>query len=131
LKHIAGWRAKLLTYAARLTLIKVCLATIPIYLLSFFKFPKWALDLINTQMANCLWNDFEGHRKIHLANSKLVCKRKEYGGLGIPDLANLNLSLLVSWVKRYTQDDGKLWKTLVDAKYGTCNPNIDTSPTYP
>jgi hypothetical protein len=65
-------------------------------LLSFFKFPKWALDLINTQMANCLWNDFEGHQKIHLASWKHVCKKKEFGGLGIPDLANLNMSLLGS-----------------------------------
>ena len=94
LKRIAGWRGKLLSYAARLTLIKACLASIPIYLLSFFKFPKWALDLINTQMANCLWNDFEGHRKLHLANWKLICKKKEFGGLGIPDLANVNLCLL-------------------------------------
>jgi hypothetical protein len=34
------------------------------------------------------------------------------------------LCLLGSWVKRYAQDDGKLWKTLVVAKYDTCNPNI-------
>jgi hypothetical protein len=75
LKRIAGRRGKLLSYAARLTIIKACLANIPIYLLSFFKFPKWALDLINTQVANCLWNDFEGHRKLHLANWKLICKK--------------------------------------------------------
>jgi hypothetical protein len=48
LKRIAGWRGKLLSYAARVTLIRACLASIPIYLLSFFKFPKWALQLINT-----------------------------------------------------------------------------------
>jgi hypothetical protein len=52
LKRIAGWRGKLLSHAARVLLIKTCLASIPIYLLSFFKFPKWALDLINSQMAN-------------------------------------------------------------------------------
>lgn len=58
LNRIAGWRGKLLSYKGRLVLIQACLASIPIYLLSFFKFPKWALDLINTQMAHCLWNDF-------------------------------------------------------------------------
>ena len=76
LKRIAGWRGKLLSYRGRLTLIQACLASIPIYLLSFFKFPKWAVEMINTQMANCLWNDFEGNRKIHLANWKLVCMKK-------------------------------------------------------
>ena len=75
-------------------------------------------------MANCLWNDFEGHRKLHLANWKLVCKKKEFGGLGIPDLANVNLCLLGSWVSRYSRDDGKLWKQMVDSKYNTDRPNI-------
>jgi hypothetical protein len=42
LKRIASWRGKLLSYAARVILIKTCLASIPVYLLSFFKFPKWA-----------------------------------------------------------------------------------------
>jgi hypothetical protein len=31
-KRIAGWRGKLLSYAARVLLIKTCLASIPIYL---------------------------------------------------------------------------------------------------
>lgn len=63
LKGITCWRGKLLSYKCRLVLIHTCLANIPDYLLSFFKFPKWATELIITQMSNCLWNDFEGHRK--------------------------------------------------------------------
>ena len=110
LKRIAGWRGKLLSYAGRLVLIKTFLASIPTYLLSFFKFPKWAIDLINTQMANCLWNDFEGHRKIHLANWQLVCMKKEFGGLGIPNIRDLNTCLLGSWVKRFMQAEDRLWK---------------------
>lgn len=58
LKRIAGWRGKLLSYVGRIVLIKTCLSSIPIYLISFFKFPKWALDSINSHMACCLWNDF-------------------------------------------------------------------------
>jgi hypothetical protein len=101
LKRIAGWRGKLLSYAARVTLIRACLASIPIYLLSFFKFPKWALQLINTQMANCLWNDTNNKRKLHLANCDLVCMPKAQGGLGIPNLRDLNIYLLASWLKRH------------------------------
>jgi hypothetical protein len=127
IKRIAGWRGKLLSYAGRLVLIRACLASIPLYLLFFFKFPKWALELINTQMAHCLWNDFEGHRKLHLANWRLVCMKKEFGGLGIPNLQDINTCLLGSWIKRYNSGEGKLWKTIIDHKYNNSDPNIFTS----
>jgi hypothetical protein len=53
IKRIADWRGKLLTQGRRLVLIKTCLVSIRIYLLSFFKFHKWAIELINSHMANC------------------------------------------------------------------------------
>jgi hypothetical protein len=71
------------------------LASIPVYLLSFFKFPRWVVDSINSHMANCFWDDYEGHKKRHLANWHLICMKKE---LGIPQLKYLNLCLLGSWV---------------------------------
>jgi hypothetical protein len=82
IKRIAGWRGKLLTQAGRLILIKSCLACIPDYLMSFLKFPRWTIDLINTHMANYFWDDYEGRKKLHLANWHLICMRKEHGGLG-------------------------------------------------
>lgn len=108
LKKIAGWRGKLLSLTARAMLIKTCLASIPVYLLSFIKFSKWAINLLNTQMANCLWNVNEDSHKIHLANWELVSMCKEYGGLGIPCLKDLNICLLASWLKRYNSDKDKL-----------------------
>jgi hypothetical protein len=75
-------------------------------------------------MANCLWNDFEGYRKLHLANWQLVCLNKDFGGLGIPNLRDLNLCLLGSWVKRYAHGDNKLWTGIVDRKYNANSPNI-------
>jgi hypothetical protein len=50
IKRIAGWKGKLLSYGARLTLLRACLASIPIYLMSVIKFPKWAIKTINTHM---------------------------------------------------------------------------------
>jgi hypothetical protein len=68
IKRIARWRGKLLTQAGRVVLIKICLTSIPVYLLPYFKFPRWAIDLIDSHVANCLWDDYEGYRKLHLAN---------------------------------------------------------------
>jgi hypothetical protein len=115
---IAGWRGKLLTQAERLVLIKTCIASIPIYLLSFFKFPKCAIDLINSHMTHCFWDSYEGHRKMHLANWHLICMKKKHGGLGVLDIKDLNLCLLGSRVKRYILDENKIWRKVVHNKYG-------------
>jgi hypothetical protein len=68
LRKAAGWREKLLNRVAKLELVRSVLASIPLYLLSVIKFPKWAITLINSQMAHCLWDNYEGHHKYHLAN---------------------------------------------------------------
>jgi hypothetical protein len=124
IKRVAGWRGRLLAYSSRLVLIKTCLASIPVYLLSFLKFPKWAIKLLESQMTHCLWNNTADCHRYHLASWKHVMMLKEYGGLGVPDLRELNLCLLGSWIKRCSVDDGKIWKNLVDFKYNTHSPNI-------
>jgi hypothetical protein len=45
------------------------------------KFPKWAIEAINSQMANFFWNDQENSRKYHLSNWQSLAQ-KEYGGWG-------------------------------------------------
>lgn len=129
LKKIAGWRGRLLSLAARAMLLKTCLASIPVYLLSFIKFPKRAIKVMNTHMSNYLWNDSVESHKYHLANWELVSMSKEQGGLGLPSLRDLNISLLASWLKRYNKDKENLWKELIDYKYDTAEPNIFLSNT--
>lgn len=110
IKKAGGWRGKLLSYKARLILVQTCLASIPIYLLSVIKFPKWVISLINSKIAHYFQDNYEGHHKYHLANWKLIAQKTEYGGLGIPNLADKNLCLLASWIKRYHLDNNKIWK---------------------
>jgi hypothetical protein len=57
INRIPGWKGRLLSYSARLTLLKACLASISIYLMSVIKFPKWAIEIINSHMANFFWDD--------------------------------------------------------------------------
>jgi len=126
IKRIARWKGRLLSYAGRLTLLKACLASIPIYLMSIIKFPRWAIDMINSHMARFLWNNSEDKHKYHLTNRQLVAQKKELGGLGIPDLRNLNLSLLSSWIFRSLPETVELPSAL---GFAECIPS-DTRQTY-
>jgi hypothetical protein len=92
---------KLLAYSSRLTFIKSCFASIPVYLLSFIKFPKWTIKSIESQMAHCLWNNSDDSHRYHLANWGHVAMEKDFGGLGVPSLRDLNICLLGSWVRRH------------------------------
>jgi hypothetical protein len=68
IRRATRWRGRLLSYNSRLVLIKYRLASIPVYLLSFIKFLKWAIKLIESHMAHYLWNnDVDSHR-YHLAS---------------------------------------------------------------
>lgn len=55
---------------------------------------------------------------------------KDFGGLGIPNLRDLNICLLASWIKRYNIDRDKLWKQMIDHKYDTDKPNIFCTNTF-
>jgi hypothetical protein len=47
-------------------------------------------------MAHCLWNNDTDCHMCHLASWKYVTMKKDFGGLGVPDLRELNLCLLGS-----------------------------------
>jgi hypothetical protein len=49
---------------------------------------------------------------------------KKFGGVGIPNLRDLNICLLVSWIKTYQEGNGKLRKELIAFKYDINRPNI-------
>jgi hypothetical protein len=50
--------------------------------------------------------------------------KKYYGVLRISSIIEMNLCLLAYWIRRYSLDEHKLWKQIVDFKYDTRNPNI-------
>jgi hypothetical protein len=52
--------------------------------------------------------------------------KEEFCGLGIPNIRELNLCLLGSWLRRYSLNDNKIWRQLIDYKYNTTSPNIFT-----
>jgi hypothetical protein len=79
LNRIPGWKGRLLSCGARLVLLRACLASIPIYLMSLIRFPKWAIESINSHMT-IFWDDNEDKHKYHLSNWQSLAQRKEGGG---------------------------------------------------
>ena len=125
LKRVAGWKGRLLSYGGKLTLLKSCLASIPIYLMSVIKFPKWAIESLNSQMTHFFGMTMREGKKYHLANWPLMAQKKDFGGLGIPNLQNLNMCLLASWIARYHLNQEAIWKNLVNHKYKITDPNLE------
>ena len=76
IKRGAGWKGRLLSFGKRLILVQSCVASIPYYLMGVIKFPKWAITLINSQLAHCFWDDYKGHFKYHLANWGVIATKK-------------------------------------------------------
>ena len=54
--------------------------------------------------------------------------KKDFGGLGIPNLQEINICLLGSWIKRFYEEDLKPWKLLIVHKYLGNKPNIFSLP---
>ena len=88
------------------------------------KFPKWAIDAITSQMAHFFWGNVGDNHKYHLAKWGMVSQRKEWGGLGVPNLREFNMSLLAAWSKCFFDDKDSDWKKLLEYKYNVDRPNI-------
>lgn len=54
----------------------------------------------------------------------IVAQQKELGGLGIPDMRNIHLSLLSYWIFRYDLQSSAIWTKIIDYKYKTNHPNV-------
>jgi hypothetical protein len=91
--------------------------------MSVIIFLKWAIGIINSHMSKFFWNDLEEKHNYHLSNWGSLCL-KEFGGLGIPNLKDINMCLLSYWVQRFYSSDDRLWKEILSCKYQLYKPNI-------
>uniref|UniRef100_A0A8I6YIX2 Reverse transcriptase zinc-binding domain-containing protein n=1 Tax=Hordeum vulgare subsp. vulgare TaxID=112509 RepID=A0A8I6YIX2_HORVV len=124
IKGISGWLGRYLTFKGKIVLLCACIVSIPAYLMAFVKFPKWAINAINSQMAHFLWGNMGDQHKFHLAKWGLVSRKKDFGGLGIPNIRDYNMALLASWGKIFFMNNSGDWKNVITYKYDVNCPNI-------
>ena len=77
--RLPRWRGKFLSLGGRLVLLNSVLSSIPIYFMSFYKFPGWVVKQIDKIRRNFLWKgaEYSITKKHSLIAWGSVCLRKD------------------------------------------------------
>ena len=92
--RISGWKAKVLSQAAKATLIKSVLSSIPSYWMSSFKLPKSTCSQIDARLRDFFWGFTNPGHHIYPKAWDSLCKPKASGGLIFRHAHDLNNVLL-------------------------------------
>lgn len=84
---IEGWKARLLSFGGKLTLIKSVLHSIPIYSMASTMVPSSVIKRIERLMANFLWSS-KAETRTQLVKWERICLNVDAGGLELEVLAN-------------------------------------------
>ncbi|XP_056692079.1 uncharacterized protein [Spinacia oleracea] len=119
---LASWKAKCLSKAGRLVLIKSTLSSIASYSMQALYLPQKTLQEIDQTCANFLWDSNSQSKKTHLVAWLKACRDPKLGGLSVRSAILLNQAQMVKlcW-KLHTGNN--LGTRLVKDKYITNRVN--------
>jgi hypothetical protein len=112
LNKMATWN-RISSMAGRLTLLSSVIYAMPVFQIMAVHPPVWFIKKIAKAARGFLWANKEvATAGKCLANWKLVCSPKVYGGLGITDLATRSIALRCRWLWQKWMDPTKPWTGL-------------------
>ncbi|CAL1356185.1 unnamed protein product [Linum trigynum] len=117
-KKLSSWKAKKLSLAARLTVVRSVSTSIPVYSMQIEMFPSSVCKEIDKFNRNFLWGDTKDKKHSHLVGWKKLLEQKENGGAGLRSLRHSNTTLLEKSGWRVLQEKDTLWTQVVRGKYG-------------
>jgi hypothetical protein len=113
-----GWRAKSLSQAGRLMLIKSVAATIPSYAMSSFLIPKSICSHLDRTFKNFWWGfPSSKSRNLSLKSWNSLCIPKALGGLGLRKMKDVNLALIAKLGWKLLTGANTLWVSQLTGKY--------------
>jgi hypothetical protein len=117
-KKIEGLRAKTLSQASRLVLIKSMAAAIPSYAMSSFILPKSIYSKLHQSFKN-FWRGFPPTktRNLSLKSWDSLCLPKAIGGLGFRKLKDVNLALISKLGRNLHTNLDSMWMAQMRGKY--------------
>jgi hypothetical protein len=109
---LPGWMGKNLARPGRITLARTVLMAIAVYHATVIPLSKWARHKIIKIARRFVWARDAGEhdaREHALVNWKTVCRPKDLGGLGIPDLDRSSRALHLCWLWLQWTDPPRSW----------------------
>jgi hypothetical protein len=109
---LPGWMGKNLAWPGRITLAKTVLMVTAVYHATVIPLSKWGRLKIVRIARRFVWagdageHDARGHA---LVTWKTVCRPKDLGGLGIPDLDHSGRTLRLRWLWLQWTDPTRSW----------------------
>lgn len=116
-RKLAGQKGKLLTYVAKLLLIKNTLSSIPLYSAYIFNMPILMVNEIDSKCKKFLWSSMPNKRKFLLVKQETLYQEKMKGGLGLRKMKVLSQSLRIKLVWQFDINKKREWIKVFIAKY--------------
>lgn len=110
--RLAGWKGRVLSLGGRAILINSIVNALPLHYMQAFLLPSWLLSHIDSIKRRFFWRGHASFSGGHcLVPWERICIPKVHGGLGILNLQNQNLALLLKWLWLYFDDRTPLWSS--------------------
>lgn len=103
------WKAKNLSLAGKVTLIKSTIVVATSYYMQCLRFPKSVCSHIDKAVRNFFWFEPDKDKKMHLIGWQEICLDKYRGGLGIPDFSARNSAFLAKLCWRAIMHPQEPW----------------------
>lgn len=117
-KRLAGWKLKSLSKAVRLILVQSTLLAIPVYSMQTATIPISTIREIEALCRSFFWGAAPGQRRMAAVSWKQICRPKPVGGLGLPNLREVNLALLAKLLWKLIYCPKSFSSQLLYQKYG-------------
>ncbi|XP_026396319.1 uncharacterized protein LOC113290954 [Papaver somniferum] len=118
-----GWKGKLLSFQARLVIIKSMISIYVIHSMAVYKWPCTVIKQVERAIRNFLWSgDAEKHKYFTVLYDDL-CLSKREGGLGIKKLNDVNRAMIMKlWIS--IPNSNKIWARFLRDKYFKVKGNL-------
>ncbi|CAN0870549.1 Putative ribonuclease H protein At1g65750 [Linum grandiflorum] len=116
-RRLAGWKAKTLSLAGRVTLATSVLNAIPSFAMQTVALPDQICVAIDKKIRSFVWGSTQEQRKIHLISWDSICRPKDQGGLGLRSARELNKAYILKVAWGLMKRPEELWARVLISKY--------------